>query len=508
MKTNVYYLRKLSTLLLLSILLFTSPGCEKGDDDEGGGGLELKGLGAIAPSAELDPYVFTDLTEGSMIGLYQNQETGQIKSGIFQKGSDVVLVRYNTSGLPIGAYADNKYHVFTNYQGNSVTVTTYNDQQQKVGEKTHTGTAVGEITTKASDSSLKADTKAPSASDELLKLTSLGIAMSREALGKSAMNLPNLINTEFRSLDKSTLLNNISKFAEKNGYEEAIVNVRAIQSKVDQLLSDCGEYEQGLLSIMRLFNFGNNLNTDVSDNIRLSTRVVVSHIDNTVTIEGAIIAPSGTIPGGTTVKAGVSIGQSPAAMTMQTSAEKNHTVTSTSTIFSFRYKSSAFTTGKTYFAQTYMYINGKLVKATNIKDFKVGETSGGQLWRGTHKITMSGTMTTTIPGMNPITVNSPATTTQETIEFEVVDGKISVPGGEDIITVKYDGNDVIFEYKMDRTVEGIRNVGNFKMTGKMNSQKTKITGTSAFTMKQSGSTAGGTISGNFSGTGTWDATPQ
>lgn len=487
--------------------MLTSVSCEKGEDEEGDG-IELKGLGFISPSAELDPYVFTDLTEGSMLGLYQNQETGQIKSGIFQKGSDQILVRYNTSGLPTGAYSDNKYYVFTNYQGNSVTVTTYNEQQQKVSEKTHTGSAVGAITTKASESSLKADTKASSVSDELLKITSLGIAMSREALGKSSSNLTNLVNTEFRSSDKNTLLNNISKFAEKNGYDEAIVFVSAIQSKVNQLLSDCDEYEQSLISLMRLHNFGNNLNTDVSDNIRLSTRVVVSLIDNTVTIEGAIIAPSGTIASGTTVKAGVSIGQSPAAMTMQTTAEKNHTVTSTSTIFSFRYKSSVFTTGKTYFAQTYMYINGNLIKATNIKEFKVGETSGGQLWRGTHKITMSGTVTTTIPGMNPITVTSPATTTQETIEFEIVDGKISVPGGEDVITVKYSGNDVIFEYKMDHTIEGIRNVGNFKMTGTMNSQKTKITGTSTFTLKQSGSTGGGTISGNYSGTGTWDATSQ
>ncbi len=508
MKTNVYYLKKLSALLLLSLFILTTVGCEKGDNEEGGGnGPELKGLGFIAPYAELDPYVFTDLTEGSMIGFYQNQESGQIKSGIFQKGSEQILVRYNTSGLPIGVYADNKYHVFTNYQGNSVTITTYNEQQQKVSEKTHTGSAVGAIT-KASDSLLKADTKASSASDELLKLTSLGIAMSREALGKTASSLPNLVNTEFRSLDKNTLLNNLGKFAEKNGYDEATVNLRVIQAEVDKMLSGCSEYEQKLLSLMRLHNFGNNLNSDVSDNIRLSTRVVVSLIDNTVTIEGGIIAPSGTIPYYTTVKGGVSIGQSPAAMTMQTSAEKNHTVTSTNTIFSFRYKSSAFTTGKTYFAQTYMYINGNLIKATNIKEFKVGESSGGQLWKGTHKITMSGTITTTIPGMNPITINSPATTTQEAIEFEIVDGKISVPGGEDIITVKYDGSDVIFEYKMDRTVEGLRNVGNFKMTGKMNSQKTKITGTSAFTLKQSGSTGGGTVSGNFSGTGTWDAAPQ
>ena len=108
-------------------------GC--GKDDEGEKFL-LDGMGFKEAKNVGDPYIFTSLKDGSCLKVFVKENITD--SIFFYDGSKMIGIKYNEDEMPVKIYAPDFYCLFTNYQANSVLVTTYNNQGQMIKEENMT----------------------------------------------------------------------------------------------------------------------------------------------------------------------------------------------------------------------------------------------------------------------------------------------------------------------------------------------------------------------------------
>jgi len=125
-----FILRKVVAIAICLAGFTMFSGCSK--DDKGEKFL-LDGMGFKEAKNVGDPYIFTCLKDGSCLKVFVKEDIAD--SIFFYDGSKMIGIKYNEDEMPVKIYAPDFYCLFTNYQANSVLVTTYNNQGQKIKEE-------------------------------------------------------------------------------------------------------------------------------------------------------------------------------------------------------------------------------------------------------------------------------------------------------------------------------------------------------------------------------------
>ena len=128
-----FNLRKVvaTAICLAGVTMFS--GCKKDDKSEK---FLLDGMGFKEAKNVGDPYIFTSLKDGSCLKVFVKEDSAD--SIFFYDGSKMIGIKYNADEMPAKIYAPDFYCLFTNYQANSVLVTTYNNQGQQIKEENMT----------------------------------------------------------------------------------------------------------------------------------------------------------------------------------------------------------------------------------------------------------------------------------------------------------------------------------------------------------------------------------
>jgi len=509
MRKTIYhkYFRSQIPFLLWAacIIAFATVSCDSGnDDDDDNGGYEevtYDGLGYKAPEADYEPFVFTGTNDKSIMAFYLNQETSKIKSGYYICNDQEYLVRFNTDGLPVGAYSKGYYFAFSEYTDKSVKVTAFDNLQQQLKEVTYSDNTIGSIKAAADIPPVLRSTAL--VTNAMLKSLSAFMELVSKA-GNQAISgsflSPSLTATVSKhwgdSMDKGLLTLNLFDAMDK--FNSDLTNYGTLAYELDNACTRLDDANRALMSKMRELNFFNNLNSEASDRIKVDTKAIVSLIHNKVTFQGNIIVPSGEIPENTPIKAEIYIGRTPPPSTKN--AEKTHTYTSTNNLFSFVFNTGNLTPNTKYFAQHVIYYNGKPIRG-NIDSFIIGTAVAGQGWSCTQKMTIKVKVSTSVPGGTPIVIEQTETST-DSFDFEIVDGAISIPH-PDYVVINSSVKDDQVNLECVITYEGVKMTCTLK--GKMDSSKKKMSGTTECYGTYSSSEGGVTVSMEMSGTGTWEA---
>ena len=124
-----------------------------------------------------------------------------------------MLVHYGVSGLPVGAYCNEHYFAFTNYEGNSVTVTTYNNSLQQISQSVVSNDAISSLLTEQKKISIGA--KASFDDGLLIKIATTGVsAVICAGAAMTGVGMPVAIACGF------ALFDHICLFAEMTGWDK------------------------------------------------------------------------------------------------------------------------------------------------------------------------------------------------------------------------------------------------------------------------------------------------
>ncbi|MDR0811482.1 MAG: hypothetical protein LBN23_04315, partial [Paludibacter sp.] len=169
-------------IIVISTLLFS---CIEDNEEEDELSNNLQ-IGFIAPINNSDPFIFTDSEENSLIAFYKNQHTGTIQQALFHRDEKSLIMIYGTNGLPIGMYTDEYYFLFSNYNGNSVDISIYNENKELFSNETIENEDIFNLIQKTGSLSIRSNSslRSNSSDDEFfnewdrqfLKVSSLGIS--------------------------------------------------------------------------------------------------------------------------------------------------------------------------------------------------------------------------------------------------------------------------------------------------------------------------------------------
>jgi len=321
-RRNVF---KAFLFIVVSTLLFS---CRDGNgttpDD-----TKSNSLGFIAPDNRADPFIFTDSKENSLLAFYMNQETGKIKSALFNKDGESLIVRYGINGLPIGMTVDEYYFIFSNYQENSVDITTFNKNKELINKITVKNEDIAQLIKEANSSNLRSGTSDDVSQLELekenWKMASLGLSAlgcglttafaSPTVVGSIAIGIACLsalidhvkyfAETFNENYDKNEYLNNA---AEYSGIADLLIGsvddktlkpdiamavpglaLSVLQTQFDAKAEDCNN----LIELINEQSFIVDVDIwDISDCVKIKT-VVTGITSNSATI-GGVISTEGT----------------------------------------------------------------------------------------------------------------------------------------------------------------------------------------------------------------------
>ncbi|MDR0874327.1 MAG: hypothetical protein LBN27_12835 [Prevotellaceae bacterium] len=105
-------------------------GCNKNDPKKE---YPLNGMGYQESEGEMYPYILTCLQDGSCLKVFEKQDITD--SVFYYDGKKMIAIKYDTDEMPVKIYTPDLLYVLTDYQGNSVTISTYNKQGQKTKEE-------------------------------------------------------------------------------------------------------------------------------------------------------------------------------------------------------------------------------------------------------------------------------------------------------------------------------------------------------------------------------------
>lgn len=204
-------------LVLIAIISLGIPSCSKDNDGNSGDGNEPTeyNIGFIEPTSKSSPYIFTSLEEKTMVVFERNQKTNEFKSATLTKNDEVFYVRFSDDGLPMAAYVNNYYFIFSNYNKNTVTITAYDSSRKKIGEKDFTDKKIGELIeiNGLIDDNLKS---ANSTSKNKLKAATVGVSVAGCAISGVVAYFSGGLATGLAVIScSSALLTTIDYFAEK-----------------------------------------------------------------------------------------------------------------------------------------------------------------------------------------------------------------------------------------------------------------------------------------------------
>jgi hypothetical protein len=134
MNKKSFFLRNVVAIAISLAAMTVFSACNKDDDDDIK--VQLNGMGYQEAKSEGEPYILTCLQDGSCLKVFEKEDITD--SIFFYDGSKMLGIKYDTDEMPVKIYTPDLLYVLTDYQGNSVTVSTYNKQGEKTGEETVT----------------------------------------------------------------------------------------------------------------------------------------------------------------------------------------------------------------------------------------------------------------------------------------------------------------------------------------------------------------------------------